>query len=147
MFLVGDYVCILLGFNHPIILRLTRDGQQYGIVGVCTYIHGLMDAEALLGSLPAGFSFQLRQDSRSLDIAGYLNTDTQEWSSAENDPRLGPRPDGWELLPTSVWAAPEATTYQEWRNRTTGEIITSDPRILPDALKERGIELEDFDLV
>jgi hypothetical protein len=146
-FFVGDYVCILLGFTHPIILRPTRDGQQYEIVGGCPYIHGLMDAEVLLGPLPAGFSFQLRQDSRDIEKAGYLNTDTQEWSLAEDDPRLGPRPDDWELLPRSVWAAHEALVYQEWRNRTTGEIITSDPRLSPDTLKERGIELEDFDLV
>jgi hypothetical protein len=106
-----------------------------------------MDAEALLGPLPAGFSSQFGILYGGFGTTGYLNTDTQEWSSAEDDPRLGPRPDDWELLPRSVWAAPEALVYQEWRNRTTGEITTSDPRFSPDALKERGVELEDFDLV
>lgn len=130
-------------------LRPTQNVAQYEVVGGCPYVHGLMDAEALLGPLPAGWSFQARMDSRGLDIAGYLNADTENWVSAENDPRLGPPPDDWEFVPRSHWhtRTHEAAKYQEWRNTVTGRIVTSDPRLLPNTLEQRGVELVNFDLV
>ncbi|KAF2629366.1 hypothetical protein BU25DRAFT_409267 [Macroventuria anomochaeta] len=41
---IGDTVAILLGCNHPVVLRPHEDGFKY--VGEC-YIHGLMDGEAV----------------------------------------------------------------------------------------------------
>ncbi|CZR69903.1 uncharacterized protein PAC_19803 [Phialocephala subalpina] len=143
----GDYLCILLGFTHPICLRSTTNGGHYEVVGGCSYIHGLMDAEALLGLQVGRWSFEGQFNTRGISTAGYLNTDTQDWVPADYDPRLGPRPDDWEVVPMSSWSQHDAMKYEEWRNKTTGEVISSDPRLTPEALKERGVHLETFSII
>lgn len=44
---VGDIVCVLLGGNLPFVLR-NRDNDEYCLVGE-SYVHGLMDGEAVRG--------------------------------------------------------------------------------------------------
>jgi len=108
-----------------------------------------MNAEALLGPLPVGWSRQERLDSRGHYMTGSLNASTQEWIPAEDDPRLGPRLEDWDFIPESKWSnqKPKKYNYQEWKNQATGRIVNSDPRLSPKALKQRGVELIDFQLV
>lgn len=41
---VGDSIAVLLGCNHPVVLRPGKEGLRY--IGEC-YVHGLMDGEAV----------------------------------------------------------------------------------------------------
>lgn len=50
---VGDRVCVILGWDTPLILRPTTTGHWL-VVGSC-YCHGLMNAEGLLGPLPGAY--------------------------------------------------------------------------------------------
>jgi hypothetical protein len=145
--LTDDDMCILLGCNYPIILRQAQTEMNYEVTGACLYVHGIMDSEVLIGTHKEGVSFQGRLDSRGFELAGYFDAATQQWLGAEDDPRLGPRPDDWVLLPSSDSAPREATKYQEWRNKTTGVTLTSDLRLTPDALKARGVKLETFHIM
>jgi len=42
----GDVVCVILGFKLPVILRPCNISQQFEVIGE-SYIHGLMDGEAM----------------------------------------------------------------------------------------------------
>jgi hypothetical protein len=44
---VGDLVCVLYGCSVPVILRQIKESEQYVFMGEA-YVHGLMDAEALV---------------------------------------------------------------------------------------------------
>lgn len=45
---VGDIVCVLLGGNLPFILRM-QENDEYRLAGK-SYVHGLMDSEAMQGT-------------------------------------------------------------------------------------------------
>jgi hypothetical protein len=53
---VGDIVCVLLGGNLPFILR-RQGNDEYRLVGE-SYVHGLMDGEAIQARRPVPQSFQ-----------------------------------------------------------------------------------------
>ena len=83
--MAGDLIFVLLGCPVTLILRSVLGGKCQ-VVGDCN-VPGLMRGEALLGSLPAGFSYvplPMREDGRPEYL--FLNTETGEDSPA--DPRL-----------------------------------------------------------
>ncbi|KAH7070729.1 heterokaryon incompatibility protein-domain-containing protein [Paraphoma chrysanthemicola] len=140
---LGDKVAVLLGCPLPVILREQSDGQHL-FVG-CVYIHGLMDGEALLGPLPSGYGVKVDSDDNS-DWHQFL-IDSSTGQSSRSDPRLDPLPTPWEqcVAPDRLWAA--AKKVDAFKNRDTGEIMYTDPRMLPAALRARGVPLQDFLLV
>ena len=77
--------------------------------------------------------------------------ESRYWNSGTNftsreDPRLGALPAEWESVQQE--RTPEDPIYfAPHRNKRTGELINSDPRLLPEALIARGIKLETFQLV
>ena len=137
----GDQVCVILGCSLPLILRSTERGQ-YQIVGNC-YVHGIMDGEALLGPLPAGFEGIFQIDSNTGDEHRAHIDRTGEIHVV--DPRLGPLPENWRLE-----SHESERFYSRFVNDKTGEDFDRravDPRLTPQALKDRGVYLIDIELV
>jgi hypothetical protein len=115
---------------------------RYRLMGP-VYIHGLMEGQALLGSLPSPWESVITDRNRGLEFA-YHNLQTKEISL--QDPRLSDLPTEWEEIVQEDEA--RSNIYvQHFKNKNTGEIINSDPRLLPQALKARGVNLETFILV
>jgi hypothetical protein len=137
----GDFVCILLGCNRPKLLRETASGD-FLVVGDC-FVHGLMDAESILGSIPDHFRMELWCPDGFYETSFY-NTSTKDRSI--EDPRLPSLSPEWEIVKRER-TQDDPFFFREFRNRTTGETLTSDPRMHPDALEQRGVTLERFRLV
>ncbi|KAH8666704.1 heterokaryon incompatibility protein-domain-containing protein [Xylariales sp. PMI_506] len=141
----GDIISIILGCSYPMCLRpsaATVDGS-YEIIGPC-YVHGFMDGEALIGPLsePWAVRYPLSAD-RGGRSPEYYHRDTAQ------DPRLDeiPLPDGWEAAPVPQRQREDPVLCCWYRNRDTGEVINSDPRLAPEALKARGVPVEVFSLI
>ncbi|CAI9634186.1 unnamed protein product [Alternaria burnsii] len=137
----GDSIVVLLGCYIPMILRPLEKGA-YVIIDRC-YVHGLMDGEALLGDLPRSWTVQ----SHHIDDAfvfKYYNRDTECLTS--EDPRLPSLDESWrKVFRMRTPDDPLHVTYFE--HIPTGRIINSDPRLLPHALRSRGVNLETFALI
>ena len=107
-----------------------------------------MDGEGLLGQLPEPWKFRIVPGSEGLWSPGYLNPSTGTLS--HEDPHLtsflGLVPDEWEAI-KSERMPDDPKYFQKFKHKSTGEVINSDPRLLPGALKARGIPLEVMRLV
>jgi hypothetical protein len=139
--LPGDKVCVLLGCYMPTILRTSPDGNHL-FIG-CAYVYGMMDGEVLLGPLPQDTRIIIRPDHNGDMKQLFLEPSN---SASLLDPRLGPLPAHWEAItaPDRLWPQKRVDAF---RNRITGEVIHSDPRLFPDALRARGVQLEKFALM
>lgn len=137
----GDIVTVLLGGDSPIILRPTSvDRLQYWVVGEA-FCHGVMDGEALLGPLPEDWRLVIRHDRSSVvDSPAFWNSKLEQFSA--EDPRLGDLPAGWRR---------ETHKDEEFQTLFTrdvdGEQTWDDPRLTPDELRRRGVQLTTFELV
>jgi hypothetical protein len=100
-----------------------------------------MTGEALLGPLPKPWIAKREFGPFLVWQPRFYNSDTLEAVGLEGDPRLGPVSDDWENLEND-----DPHRIQKWKNKTTGETINSDPRLLPQALIERGVKLQTFAL-
>ncbi|KAI4112705.1 MAG: hypothetical protein LQ345_006187 [Seirophora villosa] len=135
----NDCIVILLGCQSPMVLRPTDDGS-FLVVGEC-YVEGLMEGEALLGPLPSNWRLASRFDEetrRWWDM--FKDRDQGVWQV--EDPRLGPLPKGWYEV-----EHPKQHLYAKFRDETEDTPTSFDPRMLPSSLRERGIEVQDFNLV
>ena len=135
----GDEICILLGCQSPLVLR-PCGSKYYQVVGEC-YIDGFMEGAACLGPLPSQWQLLWRYFE---EYPGYylafLNHHTGKFQM--EDPRLGPLPDGWYI---SDHTLKNARNY--YANDETGEESWFDPRMTPEALTARGVEMREFQLV
>lgn len=141
-----DRVVVLLGCYFPVIIRRVS-ARHYRIVSRC-YVHGIMNGEALLGPIPNPWTVQyvLKEfGNQRILQARYLNTAT-DFVSYE-DPRLGEMPEDWVRDWTQRDDMRHPYEIRFHKNKVTGECINSDPRLLPAALRERGVQLQDFRLV
>lgn len=131
---------MVLGSQSLLVLR-PNAGRTYRVVGEC-YIDGFMESEALLGALASNW----RCISRHFpDLGGYnqsfINMETGDVQV--EDPRLGPLPAGWRVLDHDKKHA-----YNLYSNEEIGVFETMvDPRSSPEALKARGVNLQEFRLV
>ncbi|SPO00271.1 related to heterokaryon incompatibility protein [Cephalotrichum gorgonifer] len=139
--MAGDVACSILGSNSLIVLREAPDGR-HRVVGEC-YIQGMDDATGILGPLPDCWAVEVDKDSSGFGLHQFRNHHTDILTS--EDPRLPPLSPPWQALETerepggpAIWAC--------YQNELNGEVIHSDPRLLPESLEERGIELESFKL-
>ncbi|KAI0470438.1 heterokaryon incompatibility protein-domain-containing protein [Xylariaceae sp. FL0804] len=144
--LPGDTVAIVLGCSTPMVLRpVLVERDKYEIIGEC-YVHGLMEGEALLG--PVRRPWKLVGERRSGSVHAYtpafVNVETGEHSMV--DPRMGPLPDEWQPC---EWkrTREDPRVFYKFKNKKTGEILNSDPRLSPGKLKESGVIVEDLILV
>jgi len=79
--------------------------------------------------------------------AKFLNTDTGV--EQNEDPRLDDDDDlgEWKRVDNHELEADNPMVYDCFKNMRTGEVMNSDPRMLPDALRARGVKLTEFTLV
>jgi hypothetical protein len=102
-----------------------------------------MDGEALLGDLPRSWTVQDHHDDGVL-VSKYYNRDTECLTS--EDPRLPHLDESWRKVRRQRTPDdPYHVAYFE--HIPNGRIINSDPRLLPDALRSRGVNLETFTLI
>ncbi|KAH4013036.1 hypothetical protein HBI73_211990 [Parastagonospora nodorum] len=143
---VGDQICIALGSDHPILLRRTvtedESTMMHRYVGP-SYIHGLMEGQALLGPLPHSWDMII-DHSNHISSFSFLNHQTKVCTT--QDPRLGPLPLEWEAVEKEYETRPPFYV-QHHRNNVTGEFINSDPRLSPEVLKARGVDVTTIVLV
>ena len=123
------------------ILRPDSSGQ-FQVVGEA-YVHGLEDAVGILGPLPRNWRAIIRVDAVGRPLHRYLNLKTFEQTA--EDPRLGPLPPGWERVPYERFSFDPAI-FEVFSSSVTGETITCDPRLSPEALQLLGVKLETFRL-
>ncbi|KAF2099797.1 HET-domain-containing protein [Rhizodiscina lignyota] len=140
----GDLICIFLGSRTPMVLR-PRPGERYQVIG-SAYVHGVHDGEALLGSLPDSWKFESTPVNHVSIYNRFINISTGEVVDITDDPRLGPLPEEWGFTDERPTTLDASQTPLCFRNKITGEIINSDPRMLPDALRARGVKLRTFAL-
>lgn len=135
----GDKVCVLLGCEVSLLLR--PDGNaNYLVVGEC-YVDGITNGEPLLGELPKDWELVWKFSSQYYGHQRvYFDSNTSE--THLQDPRLGLIPAGWRLQRHK-----EMDVYNQYKNERTGEVTVWDPRLGPDALRERGVQLQEFQLV
>ena len=135
----GDEIVVILGCKIPIVLRPTVQG--YLVVGDC-YLHGVMQAESLLGPLPHPWQWVSRYNEElGGPFACLFNKETNQYQL--NDPRLGPLPSGWR-----VRSHAEEAWWNWYVNEITGEDSGRlDPRLSPEALKRRGVNVQEFRLI
>ena len=137
---VGDQACIILGCRALLILR-PNDAQSYKVVGAC-YIDGFMEGETLLGTLPTDWQ-RVRRHFPNLGGRYDAFTNVQTGVVQVEDPRLGPLPAGWRIAHHRREHA-----YNLFSNEELGVTGTStDPRLSPEALRAKGVNLEEFRLV
>ena len=125
----------------PLLLRRTHPGK-FQVVGDC-YVHGLSDSTAILGPLKEPWQVRNDYDSAGFWIPFYYNPLTGV--TIVEDPRLGPFPLEWERI-ESKRTQGDPEVYARFRNKLTRKRMNSDPRLLPEALKERGVDLKVFHL-
>ncbi|KAH9905372.1 HET-domain-containing protein [Xylariomycetidae sp. FL2044] len=140
----GDEIFVILGCDVPMVLRPTQNGE-YAVIGDC-YVHGIMDDEAVLGGLPHPWRVLVKDDANGLMKARYYNDDTGDETS--EDPRLAEvlLPPEWEPIDRE-WTTADPLYCKWFKHRETGEVINSDPRLFPEALRERGVPLKTITLV
>ena len=89
----GDHICVLLGFNAPMVIRAVPDGS-YKIIGE-SYMSGLGNNEAFLGPLPSASKEVLHYDVESGRYYwAFLHTESGKIQV--EDPRWSTElPSGW----------------------------------------------------
>ncbi len=132
----GDQICIVLGCTMLLILRPDEYGR-HSVVGPC-YVHGLMDGAALLGPLTRMWKNVVRYDTVVETLReAFHNQETGE--TQVEDPRKEPLPEGWQICRHEAESA-----FKLYLNQVTGKRTFWDPRVSPEALRARGVELQDF---
>lgn len=139
---LGDIICVILGCAAMIILRPTSS-DRYQVVGSC-HLHGFSDGSALLGPLLSPWKVHLRADSTGASKPCFHNPLTGE--NSNQDPRLGILSKDWEEL-EAVRNVDDPVAFARFNNKITGEVLNSDPRLLPEALRSRGINVQNFQLI
>lgn len=137
---IGDRLCIVLGCLSPLVLRANEFGD-YTVVGEC-YIDGIMDGAGLLGMLPSNWQLVSRYDPvTTIDYGAFVDRDTG--IVQVEDPRLGPLPPGWRIANHR-----DKHVINTYTNEAAGIFRSKfDPRMSPEALKARGIDLQEYRLV
>lgn len=139
---VGDIFCTILGCDEIMLLRETEPGH-HKIIGPC-YIHGLWDGEGLLGSMEEQWKLKYSKDKTGIDVPRFFNIKTGE--ERFEDPRLGPLPESWKQLVLDR-SMDDPLSISWFQHIETGEISNHDPRVSPEALRSRGVDVSTFSLV
>ncbi|KAF4342400.1 heterokaryon incompatibility [Fusarium beomiforme] len=141
----GDMICVFLGCDFPVLLRPCED-HTWKFLSDC-YVWDLEASQGLLGPLPPHWKAQLFYDpvNEHRSHTRYHNNETGELTA--EDPRLEPL-EGWQRISLEdlerelTGDDPEVCDF--FRNTKDGRIVDSDPRLEPEALRRRGVNLETF---
>ena len=135
----NDIIVTLLGCPSPVVLRPT-DKENYIVVGVC-YVHHIVTGDLLLGPLPENWQRVWRFDEQSQNYWDiFVDRENGVWQI--DDPRLGAIPDGWFKEEHR-----DQHVYHMFRNKSTGLSNCFDPRMSPESLRSRGVDIREFQLV
>ncbi|KAE9376030.1 HET-domain-containing protein [Stipitochalara longipes BDJ] len=145
----GDIVVVVLGVSSPLVIRpIQHSGRScYRVVGPC-YMPGAMHAERLLGQLPAAWDVNYVQ-LRGRIIPGFTQGDI----ITQKDPREQLPPSwryGYGDFNVSQDTEPSALKDmlpQFYENVETREKTWADPRLTPEALRDRGVDIQELVLV
>lgn len=122
----------------------SKDPKTFALVGDA-FVYGLHDATALLGPLPSPWRVQVVEDD-----AGYLTRykffNPVSGVISDEDPRLGPL-EQWTRVARHPRTAEDPVIFQCFQSNQTGEIIKHDPRLEPEALIGRGVNIDTYCLV
>ncbi|KAI1869732.1 uncharacterized protein JN550_005713 [Neoarthrinium moseri] len=142
----GDQVFVVLGCEVPVIARPDTAGR-YQMIGEC-FVHGLMDGEALLGRLELPYVMRAFVDPDGFPMNRALCCTLDSKVIVAEDPRLQdvPLPAGWEAVEFRR-TREDPRNCTRYQNTVTGEVINSDPRLTPEALIERGVDIRTITLV
>lgn len=147
----GDCLAVILGCDFPLILRPDElsEVKRFRVIRPC-YVPGIMDAEALLGPPPSGWSAREEYVQGAEMVTIFKNGDTR----TQKDPRLPPLPPAWRYMygddepPQEVEPEKlEDMTRQWFKNVETGNETYRDPRLTPELLRERGVAIKELILV
>jgi hypothetical protein len=118
--------------------------KTFALIGD-TFVYGLHNANVLLGQLPSAWRVQVFEDD-----AGYLTVykffNSQSNMLSDEDPRLGPLKQ-WTRATRPPRTADDPVIFQCFQHNQTGEIIKHDPRLNPEALIARGVNVHTFSIV
>jgi hypothetical protein len=102
-----------------------------------------MNGEALLGPLPPNYDRVIQRSYSGVSYHAYYNHQAKQ-VHVEN-PRLGPLPENWRLKNHD-----QEHLWHWFVNDVTGEGHKNpgpDPRRTMQALRDRGVDLQDFELI
>jgi hypothetical protein len=136
-----DRICVFLGCDRAIALR-PCDSGEFLVVGRIK-VAGLDATEAFLGPMAKPWKIQAKLVGTKL-VRQFWNPSTGE--ATMEDPRLNVLPPEWEELPAEE-RHNRPTDAICFKNKVTGHELNSDPRLLPEALVRRGVELRTFHLI
>ena len=132
----------MLGYDAPVVLRPQPGNSNSFVLVGDAFIYGLHDAIALLGPLPSPWRVQVVEDN-----AGYLTTykffNPESGVLSDEDPRLDPL-EKWTRMTKPQRTVDDPIIFQCFQHKETGEIIKHDPRLNPDALRAREINVDFF---
>ncbi|KAH6712545.1 heterokaryon incompatibility protein-domain-containing protein [Leptodontidium sp. MPI-SDFR-AT-0119] len=145
-----DYVVVILECDVPLVLRPDQDNRaNFRIVGEC-YVPGIMKAEGILGHLPSGWT---ERTLISKD-RGLIMVYEQGSMKTQRDPRASALPPGWRIMFGTMYYPLENEPEDErvwdsawFMNEDTGETTACDPRLTPELLMKRGVDIREFRLV
>jgi hypothetical protein len=140
---------VVLGCRTPLVLRsAVGHKDNFYVVGEC-YVPGIICSETLLGPLQPRWSRGCLSNRFDV-IPVYMHSNTR----TQNNPILGPLPLTWRTM-YGTWDEPqeaEAEHFDDMRrlwfeNIEIGKKSNFDPRLTPEALRERGVDIQTFNLI
>lgn len=137
-----DVVSVLLGCPLPMVLR-SRSVEKCQVVG-SGYFHGLMHGEGVLGTLPGGWTCESALTESSFFTESFHHRQTGATTS--NDPHLGQLPLEWGVETESTFSL-STIAEPKFVNRVTGEVRDTDPRLTPEAIRQRGVNIQAITLI
>ena len=155
----GDIVCVVLSAPLPLVLHPIHERPGcFQLRGEC-YVPGLMRGEALCGDLPlseaSGEPWTMRFKKLN-DLPMF----TDGKSYTQTDPRLPPLPQGWVMRFDFGPEDNDDALFQDdeydsdgnmgeiwFINEAEGLEEENDPRMTPEALKARGVDIQNIILV
>ncbi|PMD61297.1 HET-domain-containing protein [Hyaloscypha bicolor E] len=144
----GDIVCVVLGFQFPIVLHpIAEEPGCFELRGEC-YVPGLMEGQGLLGPITQGWRLFKLLRPRPW---GYLFTNGQ--IQTQNDPRLPALPPNWrvsfqfgDILQDNEYDSDGNVGETRFVNEKEGKVQWHDPRLTPELLKARGVKIEQLSI-
>ena len=135
----NDIIVALLGCQSSIVLRPTEKGD-FVVVGD-SYVHEIMTGDLFLGPVSKDWQRVWRYDEKTQGYwDAFINREKGLWQI--EDPRLGPLPDDWVKEDH-----PMQHVYHMFSKKSSDFRTKVDPRMSPEALRTRGVDIRDFDLV
>ncbi|KAF2494412.1 HET-domain-containing protein [Lophium mytilinum] len=144
-----DEVVHVLGCRWPLVLRPEAE-KGFKVVGHA-YVDGANDREAILGPLPEHYSNVALYDAGTAKWwPAYMDGRTREVRI--EDPRMGPLPEGWRVRRHAeekmwIWYVRDDQDIGALEGLKTERKWRSDPRLIVEALKKRGIAIQEWELV